>query len=143
LVRLGRHCRASPGDSGHLRSFVQRRLESLHDRKLDHARAKIERAAVVELAVAFYVTCGQCARAVEIGLSCLRSHDIDLPLHPTEAQIEEETEDVWQTLGDRAIEDLIHLPSMSHPEIKAVMDVSKGLAIPAFCREKAAGGGLS
>ncbi len=69
---------------------------------------------------------------MEIGLAWLRACDIDLPLHPTDAQIEEETESVWQALGDRAIEDLIHLPPMTHPEIKIAMGVLQAMAVPAF-----------
>ncbi|WP_437284954.1 AAA family ATPase [Sorangium sp. So ce406] len=106
--------------------------ERLLGELIDRARTPIERAAVVEIAVALNVTRGQCARAVEIGLSCLRAWDIDLPLHVSDAQIEEETESVLQALGDRPIEDLIHLPPMAHPEIKVAVSVLMGVAIPAY-----------
>ncbi|WP_437968916.1 AAA family ATPase [Sorangium sp. So ce260] len=106
--------------------------ERLLEELMDRARTKTETAAVVELAAAFSQTRGQCARAVEIGLSWLRACDIDLPLHPTDAQIEEETKSVWQALGDRAIEDLIRLPPMTHPEIKVIMDVLQGVTGPAI-----------
>ncbi|WP_437872899.1 AAA family ATPase [Sorangium sp. So ce363] len=107
---------------------AERRLEELMDR----ARTRHETAAVVELVSALNVTRGQYCRAVEIGLSCLRACDVDLPLHPTDAQIEKETERVWQALGDRAIEDLIHLPPMTHPEIKITMGVLQSVSLPAF-----------
>ncbi|WP_437477648.1 AAA family ATPase [Sorangium sp. So ce1014] len=96
------------------------------------SRARIETAAVVELALAFYQTRGQCARAVEIGLSWLRARDVALPLHPTDTQIKEGTERVWQALGDRAIEDLSDLPAMTHPEIKITMGVLHGVTGPAI-----------
>ncbi|WP_437752523.1 AAA family ATPase [Sorangium sp. So ce1389] len=99
---------------------------------MDRARTKVERAAAVELEVALNVTRGQCARAVEIGLSCLRAWDITLSLPLTDAQVEEETESVWRALGDRAIEDLIHLPPMAHPEIKVAMRVLIGVTVPAL-----------
>ncbi|WP_129574045.1 MULTISPECIES: AAA family ATPase [Sorangium] len=107
---------------------AERRLGELMAR----AMTRRETAAVVELVVALNVTRGQYARAVEIGLSCLRACDVDLPLHPTDAQIEEETESVWQALGDQAIEDLIHLPPMTHPEIKTTMGVLQSVSLPAF-----------
>jgi len=107
---------------------AEQRIEELMDR----ARTRIEKAAVVELAVAFHMTRGNCARAVEIGLPFLRASGIDLSLHPTAAEIEKEAESVWQALGDRAIEDLIHLPPMTHPEIKGVMSVLIGVSVPAY-----------
>ncbi|WP_437872898.1 AAA family ATPase [Sorangium sp. So ce363] len=106
--------------------------ERLLQELMERARTRSETAAVVELVVALNVTRGQCARAVEIGLSWLRACDIDLPPHPSGAQIDEETESAWQALGDRAIEDLIHLPTMTDPDIKLTMGVLRGVAFPAF-----------
>ncbi|WP_437814896.1 AAA family ATPase [Sorangium sp. So ce1078] len=106
--------------------------EPLFEELMSRARTELERAAVVELAVGFHVTSRQSARALELGLRCLRAFGIDLPLHPTDAQVEEETERVWQMLRDRAIEDLIHLPPMTPPEIKVAMGVLRGVALAAY-----------
>ncbi|WP_437850572.1 AAA family ATPase [Sorangium sp. So ce363] len=106
--------------------------ERLLGELMDRARTKLDRAAVVELEVALNVTRGQCARAVEIGLSCLRAWNIELSLPITDAQVEEETEAVWEILGDRPIEGLLDLPSMAHPEIKIATSVLRGVAIAAF-----------
>ncbi|WP_437815281.1 AAA family ATPase [Sorangium sp. So ce1078] len=106
--------------------------ERLLEELMNRARTKIETAAVVELAAAVSQTRGQCARAVGIGLSWLRACDINLPLHPSGAQIEEETKSVWQALRDRPIEDLIRLPPMTHPEIKVMMDVLQEVTGPAI-----------
>ncbi|WP_438031962.1 AAA family ATPase [Sorangium sp. So ce204] len=106
--------------------------ERLLDELMARARTNIERAAVVELAVAQSVTRGQCARAVELGLSCLRAWDIELSLPVTDAQVKEETDSVWQALGDRDIEALVDLPRMDHPEIKVAMRILLGVMIPAY-----------
>ncbi|WP_437855138.1 AAA family ATPase [Sorangium sp. So ce363] len=106
--------------------------ERLLQELMERARTRRETAAAVELALAFYQTRGRCNRALEIGLAWLRACDIELPLQPTDAQIDEETEGVWQALGDRAIEDLIHLPPMTHPEMKLTMGVLQGLSLPAL-----------
>ncbi|MGK4005827.1 AAA family ATPase [Sorangium sp. So ce1036] len=106
--------------------------ERLLEELLERARTRLERAAVVELAVALNVTRGRCARAVEIGRSCLRAWDIDLPLHVTDEELEAETESVWQALGGRSIEDLIDLPPMAHPEIKVAMGVLRGMVISSY-----------
>ncbi|WP_437850541.1 AAA family ATPase [Sorangium sp. So ce363] len=106
--------------------------ERLLDELMERARTTSERAAAVELAVTLNVTRGQCARAVEIGLSCLRAWDIELSLPITDAQVEGETESVWEALGDRAIEDLIHLPPMALPEIKVAMRVLMSVVLSAI-----------
>ncbi|WP_437775067.1 AAA family ATPase [Sorangium sp. So ce1097] len=106
--------------------------ERLVDELMARARTRAEAAAVVELAAALHMTRGQPARSVQIGLSFLRACDIDLPLHPTRAQLEEETQGVWQALGDRAIEDLIELPPMTHPESTVVMGVLASVFVPAY-----------
>ncbi|WP_437586188.1 AAA family ATPase [Sorangium sp. So ce1000] len=106
--------------------------ERLLEELLECARNEIERAPVVELAVILYQTRGRSDRAVELGLAWLRAQDIDLPVHPTGAQVREETESLWQALGDRAIEDLLRLPPMEHPECKVVMAVLQGVAGPAI-----------
>ncbi|WP_437313792.1 AAA family ATPase [Sorangium sp. So ce385] len=98
----------------------------------ERARSRAERAAVVELAVTLNATRGRPARAVELGLSCLRAWNIEVSLPVTDAQAEEETEAVWKLLGDRRIEGLLDLPSMTHPEIKVAMGVLRGVMIPAF-----------
>ncbi|WP_437323463.1 AAA family ATPase [Sorangium sp. So ce381] len=106
--------------------------ERLLEELMERARTRIERASVVELAVALHVTRGQSARAVELGLSCLRAWDIELSLPVTDAQVKEETEGVWQALGDRRIEALVDLPPMDHPEIKVAMRILLGVMIPAY-----------
>ncbi|WP_437752521.1 AAA family ATPase [Sorangium sp. So ce1389] len=111
-------------------SFAE--AERLIGELMDRARTQLERAAVVELAVALNITRERSARAVQIGLACLRAFGIELSLPVTDAQVEEETEGVWQALGDRKIEDLIHLPPMEHPEIKVAMSVLRGVAMAAF-----------
>ncbi|AUX39628.1 protein kinase [Sorangium cellulosum] len=106
--------------------------ERLLGELMDRARTKTERAAAVELAVVLNVTRGRCDRAVEIGLSCLRAWDIELSIHVTDVQVEEETESVWEALGGRAIEDLIHLPPMAPPEINGAMSLLRGMVIAAY-----------
>ncbi|WP_437275219.1 AAA family ATPase [Sorangium sp. So ce375] len=106
--------------------------ERLLEELLARARTRTETAAAVELVVSLNVTRGRPARAVELGLAWLRSCDIDLPLRPATAQLDEETEQVWQDLGDRAIADLIHLPLMTDPAIENAMGVLMGVSLPAF-----------
>ncbi|WP_437275189.1 AAA family ATPase [Sorangium sp. So ce375] len=105
--------------------------EPLLEELMARARTRTETAAAVELIVTLRMIHGQSARAVETGLSWLRACDIDLPRFPADAQLEEEMQSVWQALGDRAIEDLIHLPPMTDREVKLTMGVLEGAGIAA------------
>ena len=107
-------------------------IEQLLQELIERARTKIEKAAVVDLAITFHLTRGQNARALEFGLPHLRALGIDLSIHPSDAEIEEEHKRLLQMLGDQAIENLIHLPPMTHPEIKVAMGILQGVTVAAY-----------
>jgi hypothetical protein len=68
---------------------------------------------------------------VDSALACLRGLGIDMPAHPTEAQVQSERQSLWQTLDGRPIESLIHLPLIVDPELQAAMKLLSGLAAAA------------
>jgi GAF domain-containing protein len=65
--------------------------------------------------------------ALEAALQFLRQAGVDWPSHPTDADVRQEYERLWRTLGDRTIEELIELPSLETPEPQAIVDVMTGL----------------
>ncbi len=105
--------------------------ERLLEELMERARTRTETAAAVELIVTLQLIRGQTARAVEIGSRGSAPGTSTLPRLPTDTQLEEETKGVWQALGDRAIEDLIHLPSMTDREVKLTMGVLERAGIAA------------
>jgi PAS domain S-box-containing protein len=104
------------------------RLEALAER----ADGMIQRAAVARRRVDLYTILGACDRAVEIGLEYLRYAGIACEAHPTEMEARCEYQRIWSLLGDRAIEDLINLPSMRDPVSLATLDVLTVLGPPAL-----------
>ena len=90
---------------------------------LQNAAFKVDQAAVYRLKVSLHVMKAENLQALESGLACLRQLGIDLPLHPTQEQVQAEYEQVWQALGERSIEDILDLPLIDDPEILAAMDV--------------------
>src|SRR4029077_4879911 len=72
------------------------------------------------------------AQAVATALTCLHLFSIDIPAHPTQAQVQAEYERVWQTLNGRPIECLIDLPLMTDPELQAAMQLLSTLLAPAY-----------
>jgi PAS domain S-box-containing protein len=81
--------------------------------------------------VDLYLTLGQNARAVTVGLDYLRGVGIDCSPHPTEQQARAEYQQIWSLLGDRAIEDLVAMPLMSDAACLATLDVLTRIFAPA------------
>ncbi len=83
----------------------------------------IERANVYEVGVQLRTTKGRVGEAVALGLECLRLYGIEVPLHPTREQVEEQCRRVLTALGERPIEKLADLPQMTDPSTQALTSV--------------------
>jgi PAS domain S-box-containing protein len=99
---------------------------------LRRAASNVEFAHASCLKVDLHVVKGEPSQAVDSALTCLRLFGIDLPAHPTWAQVQAEFETVWQTLKGRPIESLIDLPLMTDPELQAAMQVLSALMVAAY-----------
>ena len=97
-----------------------------------HAGTTVERASVACLRIDLDVTLDQSARAVAAGLDYLRHLGIEWSPHPTAEDARREYQQIWSTLGDRAIEALVELPLTSDPASLATLDVLTKLAVPAW-----------
>jgi len=97
------------------------RAESLLAQLLLHGRSRIERAAAHHLQIQLHVMRSEHVQAVDCALAGLRLFDIELPAHPTEAQMQEEYEQVWTQLGARPIEGVLDQPMVDDPELTAAM----------------------
>jgi len=98
---------------------AEQRLNVLSTR----AASTVERATVVCLCVDLYTTLGQNARAIAVGLDCLRHLGIHWSPHPTEEEARREYDRIWSQLGSRPIEELVDLPMMTDPASLATLDV--------------------
>ena len=99
---------------------------------LQHAASKVDQATAYRLKVVLHTLKSENAQAVDSALSCLRLFGIDIPAHPTQAQVQAEYETVWRILDGRPIESLIDLPMMTDPEMLAAMQVLSALLSPAY-----------
>src|SRR5258708_10804905 len=85
-------------------SILSRRAEDLADS-----------AAIARLQTELYAALDQNDRAVAAGLEYLRCAGIDWSPHPTNDEVRQEDERVWQQLGGRPIETPLHLPPLTDP----------------------------
>jgi predicted ATPase/signal transduction histidine kinase len=115
------------------REAAEQRLAALADR----AMRVVDLAAVTTARIELYTTLGRSDRAVDAALAYLRRVGIAWPAHPTDDDVEREYERVWAQLGSRAIEELVDLPPMTDPDLRATMDVlSRGQSCALYTDEK-------
>jgi PAS domain S-box-containing protein len=83
----------------------------------------VDQAAVTCLLLDLYIVFARPERAIGDGLKFLLKVGIDLSQHPTDQEVREAYEQIWQRLGTRRIEDLIDLPLMEDRNRRATLDV--------------------
>jgi predicted ATPase len=98
---------------------------------LQKANSKVDKAAAYRLKVGWHVVQSDAPQAVASALECLRLFDIDMCAHPSRDEVQEYKK-IWRNLGDRTIENLIDLPSVTDPEPQAAMQVLAALIVPAY-----------
>jgi PAS domain S-box-containing protein len=86
-----------------------------------------EHARLACLAIDLYVTLDRSDEAVAVGLDYLRRIGIDWSPHPSDAEARSEYARVAPQLGERTIESLIDLPSMTDPNSLATIGVLNNL----------------
>jgi PAS domain S-box-containing protein len=106
--------------------FLTRDLESAEARLsmlAGRTENLVDLAAVTSLRLEVYIMLARSDRFVEVGLAYLRQVGIELSPHPTDDDVRQAYERLWQRLGTRPIEDLIDLPLMSDAGTLATMNV--------------------
>ena len=111
---------------GDLRS-AEERLSRVAARTTD----LVDQASVTCVRLALYTVLRRRDRAIEIGLSYLAKVGIALSAHPTDQEVVEEHERLWQLLGERPIESLVDLPPMPDSRMRATIEVLIELQGPA------------
>lgn len=98
----------------------------------ERAKTPLQKAAIRRLEVDLYTSRDELGEAVARGVQGLSLLGIVIPPHPTWEEVLCEYERVWQLLGDRPIEGLLDLPSMTDPELCAAQGILAVLFAPAL-----------
>jgi PAS domain S-box-containing protein len=96
------------------------------------ARTIVDSAAVTRVRINLYTNLDHSDSAVEVGLDYLRRFNGEWSPHPTEEDVRQEYDRLWQRLGSGSIEGLLDLPLMNDPDRCATMDVLTVLTSPAL-----------
>lgn len=99
---------------------------------LGHARTNVDRARATSVKVYLHAIQDQYDQAVAAAITGLYPFGIVLSPHPSRDQVDREYRRIWQTLGERRIEDLIDLPPMTDPDAKAALDILVAINSPAL-----------
>ena len=106
--------------------------EQLIGELLQHGASKVDQAAAYRIKVLLHIVKSEIPQAVASALTCLDLFGINIQAHPTWDQVQAEYEAVWRNLNGRRIEDLIELPLMTDPELRAAMRLFSVLNDAAF-----------
>ena len=106
------------------------------DALLAHARTTLEKADIHRVVADLYYTTGALDEAIARGQEALRLFGIDILSHPSHEKVAAEYEAIWESLGHRPIEELIDLPLMTDPEIKAAMSILAVLFAPSIVTDR-------
>jgi PAS domain S-box-containing protein len=96
------------------------------------ARTIVDSAAVTRVRINLYTNLDHSDSAVEVGLEYLQRFNGQWSPHPTEQDVRQEYDRLWQRLGSSSIEALLDLPLMGDPDRRATMDVLTVLTSPAL-----------
>jgi PAS domain S-box-containing protein len=109
-------------------AMAEERLTMLSRR----ARNLVDIAAVACLQLTLYTTLDRSDRGVEVCLEYLQRGGVHWSPHPITDEVRREYDRVWRQVGDRSIEELVDLPLMSNPEVRATLDVLTEVVTPAL-----------
>lgn len=106
--------------------------ETLVSQLLKKANSTANRATAYRLRIDLHIMKSEHTKAVDSALECLHVLGIQLSSRPVWERVKTEYEAVWRNLGQRSIESLVDLPSMTDPAMQAAMGVLSVLHSSAF-----------
>ncbi|MCY1005073.1 trifunctional serine/threonine-protein kinase/ATP-binding protein/sensor histidine kinase [Nannocystis pusilla] len=98
----------------------------------ERARTRRERAEIRRVEVDLFTSRQELHTAVERGIEGLRWLGVEVSAHPTRAQVHRELQTIQDALGERQIEDLVDLPPLVDPDMRAALGILAVLFAPAL-----------
>jgi PAS domain S-box-containing protein len=99
---------------------------------LQEAKTFLDTVKVYEIKIQTYVAQSQLLKAINTALQVLHQLGISFPETPNQSDSYFELNTITSLLGERAIEDLIHLPQMTEPDKLAAMQLLSSITIAAY-----------
>ncbi|MED4755045.1 helix-turn-helix transcriptional regulator [Brevibacillus choshinensis] len=104
---------------------------------MQRALDKIDRVEVYRIRIALYINLGKYVEAIQLGLQGLEEFEMSIAYKPKLVTIVQESFVTRWKLSKR-MDELAHLPYVSDPTVKAIMELIMAIAAPAFFVNKEA-----
>ncbi|MBD2527605.1 ATP-binding protein, partial [Nostoc sp. FACHB-133] len=108
------------------------RVESWAVVVLQVAKTVLDIVKVYEVKIQTDIAQNQPLEAINTGLQVLQQLGISFPETPTQSDIQLELDAITSLIGEKPIEDLLHLPEMTEPDKLAAMRILSSITIAAY-----------
>ncbi|WP_172191617.1 ATP-binding protein, partial [Microcoleus asticus] len=102
---------------------MERRIEAT----LHHAKTPLDRMQIYQIKIQSLNSRNEFLAALSTGKSVLQLLEVSLPDSPTTEDIQQARQEINASLGDRSIEELIHLPKMRDAQKLAIMQIADSI----------------
>ncbi|OYD96953.1 serine/threonine protein kinase [Nostoc sp. 'Peltigera membranacea cyanobiont' 210A] len=99
---------------------------------LQAAKTVLDIVKVYEVKIQTDIAQNQPLEAINTGLQVLQQLGISFPETPTQSDIQLELDTITSLIGEKPIEDLLHLPEMTEPDKLAAMRILSSITIAAY-----------
>ncbi|WP_442940919.1 AAA family ATPase [Nostoc sp.] len=99
---------------------------------LQAAKTVLDIVKVYEVKIQTDIAQNQLLEAINTGLQVLQQLGISFPETPTQSDIQLELDAIASLIGEKPIEDLLHLPEMTEPDKLAAMQILSSITIAAY-----------
>jgi predicted ATPase/serine phosphatase RsbU (regulator of sigma subunit) len=99
---------------------------------IQRAKTPVDMASAYESKIHSYLTQGKLQETLDIALEILHRLGLTLPSYPTEKDIQTALTALEASYANRSIEDLVHLPAMTDPNVLAIMRVTAKATAAAY-----------
>ncbi|MHC5823488.1 MAG: ATP-binding protein, partial [Nostoc sp.] len=107
-------------------------MEQWIEAVINRAHSLLEKINVYRIKIQANVTQTKLTEAIVIGMQILQQLGVLFPESPTLTDIQQSMQEISELIGDREIEDFVHLPVMTDANKLAIIEIATSLLTPAY-----------